>query len=491
MRRAILTVLLLALASSCSSGGGSSSSSSSASTSGAALSPAAGPLLAGAARRDVTPAIGTPLGGFGGGDRRTLDQTTLAANLAVAFGTPPPPVTGTACTLFHPSTGKHDAISAKAIVLERGGERFAILGLDAIGVSRRARDAISAGVAARGLGIADDHLMVCATHTHSGPAAIADKLFWEIAAMDVLDAAVFDAYVDGCAQAVADAASKLAPAQIGWSVDAETTVQHNRRGQSVFDPDLTVLRIDRLDGTPVACAVNLAVHGICLGDSNLEFTADLMGFCERKIEATLGAGSLAVFWNGCEGDVSPNDFDWTGAQSIGETIAAHALAVRDAAGTTMTAAPPIAVAWDEFRFAEGPAIYLNQITGSVSGALTGGNGVSLTGLQSLFGNATIQLDERWLNPRIPLQAMRIGDLGLLAVPGEALTTTGLGMKAGARALGFKHAIVVGLANDHLGYIADPIEYDRGGYEAFMTLFGRSEAPEITAGLLAVAARVKP
>jgi hypothetical protein len=482
--RCALAILTAAAIAGCGSGGDGSSGAAAGATGGGAQAGDA-PVLAGAASRDVTPPVGAPLGGFGGGTRRVIDSSTLMNNLAAAFGTPTKTPPGGYCTVFTPSTGKHDPIRAKAIVLERGGERFALLGLDAIGVSRRARDEIARRVAP--LGIANDHLLVCATHTHSGPAGIADKLFWEIAAMDMLDGRLYEAFVEGAAGAVADAAGRLAPARVGWGVDAETTVQHNRRGQGVFDPDLTAIRIDRLDGTPVALAVNLAVHGICLSEYNMDFTADLMGYCEREVEAQLGAGALCVFLNGCEGDVSPNQGDWSGAEALGKTIAAHALQVAQGAAARATPSAPLAVAWEEFHFAEQPAIHLDKVTGTIPSSF----GVSLGNLQTILGAATIPLDASWLNHDIPLQAIRIGDLCLVAVPGEALTTTGLGIKAGARGLGFAHAIVVGLSNDHLGYIADPIEYDRGGYEAFMTLFGRSEGPEITDGLLRVASKIKP
>ena len=485
MRGATLGFVLLVLAAGCGGGGGGGGSAAGAASAGPGGLAPGGTIRAGAARRDITPPTGAPLGGFGGGQRRVIDQSTLSANLALAFGTPPQPAPGALSVLFTPSTGKHDAISAKAIVLERGGERFAILGLDAIGVSRRARDDIAARVAP--LGFANDHVLVCATHTHSGPAAIADKVFWQVAAMDVLQRAIYEQFVSGAAQAIADATAALVPARVGWAVEPETAVQHNRRGQGVFDPDLTTIRVDRLDGTPIALAVNLAIHGICLGDDNLEFTADLMGYCERAVEASLGAGAVCVFMNGCEGDVSPNDFGYAGAASVGQAIAAHALLVGQAAAATATASAPIAVSWEEFHFTDGPAIHLDKITGAIPASF----GVSITNLQAVLGSAFIQLDPQWFNVDIPLQALRIGDLCLLAVPGEALTNTGLAMKAGARALGFRHAIVVGLANDHLGYIADPIEYDRGGYEAFMTFFGRDEAPQITTGLLRVAAKIKP
>ena len=279
-------------------------------------------LLAGAARRDITPPVGAPLGGYGAGPRRILDANTIPLNISAALGWLTPQPTSY-CTLFEPSVGKHDAICAKALVVEKAGERFAILSLDAVGVSKKLRDDIAQLVAPHG--IAADHLMVAATHTHSGPGAIADKKFWQFAAMDLFNQQLYDDFVNGSAEAVIAAVNNLEPALAGYASEVEDTVQRNRRGLGIVDPELTVVQLERIDGSVVALLVNLAIHGICLDADNLHYSADLMGYCEREAEAQLGGDSVCLFLNGAEGDVSPNQYDWAGAESIGRTIAAHAL----------------------------------------------------------------------------------------------------------------------------------------------------------------------
>src|SRR5207253_2972579 len=137
-------------------GGGASSAGASAAPT--AQSPPAPtyPVRAGAARSDCTPPIGAPIGGFGGGPRRPLDASTIPLNIAAALGIIFKANPNDYNTLFAPSQGKHDAISAKALVLEKNGERFAILSLDFIGVSRKAPDQLAAP-AHTGAGVAPDH----------------------------------------------------------------------------------------------------------------------------------------------------------------------------------------------------------------------------------------------------------------------------------------------------------------------------------------------
>lgn len=478
MRARILLALVVTLAGCGSSGGGGAPPAS-------ATAPATTPsptFRAGAARVDATTQIGAPLGGFGGGPRRIIDQYTIPINIAAAFGGYPKPNPAEYRTLFEPSVGTKDPIAAKALVLERDGERFAILSLDLIGVSRRAREEIARRVAPHG--IAADHLLVCATHTHSGPGAVADKRFWEMAAMDMFDGRVFDRLTERCAQAVIDAVQRLEPARIGFAVEPETTVQRNRRGLGIVDEDLATLYVERPDGRPVALALNLAIHGICLDADNLEYSADLMGFCEREIEAQLGYGAVALFLNGAEGDVSPNHYGLAGAEAVGKAIAGHALALGRTAAAALQDDVPLAVAYEDFRFPNPPALRFDKLQGALGQ-------LNLGVLQTIFGTAVLTFDESWFNRDIPAQAMRIGDVCLIAVPGEALTHVGLDLKARARALGFAHPLVVGLANDHLGYIASDVEYDKGGYEAAMTFFGRDQAAQMNDVLIRQVARIRP
>ncbi len=468
-------------------GGGAGAGGGSASPSpGATPTPAAPAILAGAARVDITPPVGAPLGGYGGGPRRPLDAFTIPLNLAAALGFNVKFNPAALHTLFTPSTAVHDAICAKALVLERGGERYAILSLDLIGVSRRARDDIAARVAAHG--IAPERLLVAATHTHSGPGALGDKRFWELAAMDLFDARVYDPLVDRAAQAVGDAVARLAPARVGIASAPVTTVQRNRRGLGVVDPDLTTILVQREDGTPVALAVNLAIHGISLDADNLQYSADLMGYCEREVEAQLGNGAVCLYLNGAEGDVSPNAYGFPGAESVGRAIAAEALSVAGAAAASAQGDVPLAASFEEFRFPTPPAIRFDKLQGALPPQVPQ---LNLGILQQVFNALYVELDETWFNRRIPVQAMRIGDACLVGVPGEPLTAVGLALKAEARRLGFAHPVVVGLANDHLGYVADAVEYDRGGYEALLTLFGRDEAALLGDALTRQVDRIRP
>src|SRR3954470_1193740 len=100
-----------------------------------ALPACAGELRAGVGRADITPPVGTPLGGYG--DRKGA-----------------------------PSTGGHDPIMAKALVLDDGATRLAVVTTDLVGISPE-----MTGRVAELAGFPRERLLLCASHTHSGPGA--------------------------------------------------------------------------------------------------------------------------------------------------------------------------------------------------------------------------------------------------------------------------------------------------------------------------------
>ena len=90
-----------------------------------------GPLLAGAAERDITPAVGCYLAGF---------------------------------SLARTSTAVASPLKVRALVLVFGGRRFAIVGIDNLGVMREDADWIKAGLT----GFANGDVFLCSSHTHAG-----------------------------------------------------------------------------------------------------------------------------------------------------------------------------------------------------------------------------------------------------------------------------------------------------------------------------------
>ncbi len=203
-------------------------------------------------------------------------------------------------------------LHARAVVLESEGTRVALITLDvvAIGEIGHIGNDFLPNLRRRleqELGIPPAHVLVNASHCHGVPCAdVAERTF----------------------QAVRAAAERLVPVRAGAGAGYEDRISENRRfklkdGRVVdsrhayslppdeqvaevgpIDPQIGVLRLDRLDGSTLAVVYNFACHPI-QGVPSGANTADLTGFASQVIEENLSPGAVALFVQGCGGDINP------------------------------------------------------------------------------------------------------------------------------------------------------------------------------------------
>jgi hypothetical protein len=245
---------------------------------------AATTFKAAAARVDITPPVGLPMYGFF--DR--LQQNRVA-------------------------TGTLDPLYARILALEAGDRRFALVTLD-LGrtFSEPLLDQLRQQIrTAAGISF----LMVTASHTHSGPNLLDEypggrPPAWETSAIRTI------------ASAVSQASRHLVPAKIGTG-SGEVEIGYNRRqvrpdgtvnmlwtdpGKQPnlpVDPTVLVMRIDDLQGKPLAIVVNYACHPVVLGSDNLQYSADFVGVMVHTVEAAFGGAPICLFLQGADGDINP------------------------------------------------------------------------------------------------------------------------------------------------------------------------------------------
>lgn len=422
-------------------------------------SPAIGPLLAGASAVAIIPAAGAPLAGFAGSPRREFDAVTIPLTLIALGGTCIDPDPSTAATLFKPNQGTHDPLMARALVLDNGVRKIAVVKLDAIGSSRRLRDDLFK--VATTLGIAYADFVVLSTHTHSGPGAVSEHTLFEVAAVDCFADAMYQALLQAATSALQQADATRQAAVLGIGTATETQASKNRRGRpGVYDTEIGLVKITTPAGAPIAALFNFAVHGTSLNASNMLFSADCMGEMERTIEASL-PGVVAVFTNGAEGDVAPLHGGFTGIQQEGQLVGADILALWPTVSTKSSI---------DLRGALQDVVM--PLPSWNSGACVRLPGTSSTLCDIIPGSTlALPLDPKWVPNTLPFQAIRIDDTVFVAIPGEPITEIGWDLKARAKAKGFAHGFVFALANDHGGYFTTLAEYQRGKYEGQWTLYG--------------------
>jgi hypothetical protein len=238
------------------------------------------------------------------------------------------------------SSGTHDPLFAKALVLQAGESRIAIVTLD---VGSMISDNLRRDVAAK-LNI--PLLLLAASHTHSAPAFLpygsapaagpAAQAY-----LAELEQKVFSA-VEQASKSMFDARLGIARGslQLGYN---RLLVRDDGRARALFDnldrvpygpidPEVVLLRIDDTNGRSRALLVHYAAHAVVLGPTNCKYSADYPGVLQAKVESAL-EGVQAMFVQGGAGDINPlfqgrtgkEEEDFKLVQKMGELLAAEVL----------------------------------------------------------------------------------------------------------------------------------------------------------------------
>lgn len=206
-----------------------------------------------------------------------------------------------------------ETLYAKALVLKSGDATAVLVAVDAVAIDKigSIRAPYLANVRAalkRDLGIEPSNVLINASHCHG------------VVHKDVEARTI---------QAVKEAAGNLVPVRAGAGVGHENRVMENRRiflkngreadvrhaysmphdedvaGIGPIDPEIGILRLDKLSGDTLAFVYNFAMHPIQGTPKRGGDTADVIGFASKVIEDNLSDGAMAFFIQGCGGDINP------------------------------------------------------------------------------------------------------------------------------------------------------------------------------------------
>jgi hypothetical protein len=389
------------------------------------------------------------------------------------------------------ATSATDPLHARCLVLDDGKTSLALVIVDSCMIPKELMDAAKA-IAEKRTGIPAGNILISATHTHTAPAVAG-----------VFQSDPDELYVrfltERIAAGIEKAHARLAPAKAAWVVGQEPNQVFNRRWKmsetfkntdpfggttdkvkmnpprmspdliepaGPTDPSVTVLSIRSADDKPLALYANYSLHYV--GDRPA-LSADYFGvFAEvigRKLKA--GPGFVGMLSNGTSGDVNNINFREAPPKLIpGERSRLVAEAVADAAfnalekaqyhhNITLTCANAIL----ELPVRKPSPSDVKRAEGLLEKA----KGRELKGLEEIYARETVKLADYPEMVKLPLQAMRIGDLGIAAIPCEVFTEIGLSLKKSSP---FNPTCVVSLANGYFGYLPTPAQHALGGYETW-------------------------
>ena len=355
--------------------------------------------------------------------------------------------------------GVLEPVSARALVLaDPDGTRLGVVVVDALLVTPDLRRAVAAGAADLEL----DALVVAATHTHAGPGAYKDDRVAELAILGWYRPESREALIEAALSALRRAADHMRPAGLAAGRAQAQDLARNRRHEGgPQDPLVPVLRVDGADGAPVATLFALAAHPTVLSPANLRLSPDYPGAARRRVEAR--RGGVALFLAGPLGDQKPHfpgEPEWPEdigrqvetARLLGEALGDRVLraargarldpAARVTAIHRTLALPPVDVRASCVGYVGAPLLHV--------------------------------VARRFLPETTPLVALRLGGLRLLASPFELGVEVAAAIRARSAHPG--PLLVAAHANDWLGYLLMPEDWDRGGYEPCLAYHGRDLAP---------------
>ena len=221
----------------------------------------------GFAKRSITPATGTELGGYAG---------------------------------YRPCAGVHDPLWCKAVVLEQAGKRYALVALDLLCVDEALSEHIR--LAVESLGIC--HVVVAAIHSHATPCGVVpgEGPLAEVNAFGDADPGLFRAYIqrviENAADACREAAAKLEAFEIRTARGAAPVIGSERHTGKPANAVMTVVQCRTESGRNLT-VYQIPCHPTVLGPENLLASADFVGGIEERLDT-----DMAVFLNGAAGDIS-------------------------------------------------------------------------------------------------------------------------------------------------------------------------------------------
>ena len=467
-------------------------------------------LLAGVARADITPPIGVAQMNWG-------SQTHVRA-----IGIDPA------------------GMKATALVLSDGDQKFAMVDVDRLSISGL-EPAI--GEAAKRTGIPDAHIRIGATHTHAAVMVSRAKGPPGLDLTPLVDMA--ERYrlsvIDKIVGLIAEANAQLEPVHMHGG-RGEGTININRRVRAeadrppavgrnpsgFVDRELVVFRIDDAQGQTMAVVANFQCHGTVLAYENRIISPDWVGMTRATIEQAF-PGALSLFFQGAAGNQGPVEGfsgDLGVAHRLGRTLG-HQVAAIAMQIETVRRVPTFE------GFVESTAFQSKQhwrVRGPRDSTLRFASRLvdvprrtystqEIAGMRARLQRAELQLAQlpegastlerhqagarvrrfadllaQWSRPvgpsplQIEVQALRIGELALVAMPGEPFAEIGTAVKSASP---FEFTMFCAYSDGTGGdYVPTADEYEYGGYEVERTPYDPGTASKVIDAAKALLANLR-
>ena len=408
----------------------------------------------------------------------------------------------------------YDRLYARCLVLDDGRERIALVVVDSCMVPRDLCDQAKT-LAAKATGIRTDRILISSTHTHSAPSA-----------MGALGSSADPNYIKELpgmiAEGISTAQKRLQPAHVGWGVINAPEHTNCRRwimrtdkmrtdpfgeknvrammhpghqnpayiGPSgPVDTGLSLLAVKTANGEPLAMFANFSMHYYGSGAISADYFGVFATEFAKLIQAKDGnMGFIAAMSQGTSGDLQWMDYGSPRKNRDRDKYAAELAGIAHEAYQEIDFKPWVSLAMAESR------IRLKRRVAPPE-RLKWANKIAATlkqrkpiSQQEIYAREQVFIANDPVRELI-LQAVRIGDLGITAIPNEVYSITGLKLKAFSP---LQPTFNIELANGSEGYIPPPEQHRLGGYttwEARSAALETNAEPKIVDRLLKLLGKV--
>lgn len=390
----------------------------------------------------------------------------------------------------------HDELHARCLVLDNGNSRIAFVVVDScmipLEVIERAKDRIS-----KRTSLPPENVIISATHTHSAPAATAvfqtdpDPEYQRFLAVRIADA-------------VELAINKMAPARVAWGSGSVPQHVFNRRWHmkpgtvladpfggtndlvktnpgignpdlldpaGPIDPELVILAVQTQTGKPLALLANYSLH-YCGGVGSGQASADYFGAFSDRLQELLNADRqdpafVGMMSNGTSGDI--NNINFRGGQpeygpyerirTVANDVAEEAARVY----RSLEFHEWIPLSSHEKKLSLGVRLPTATDLAYAREVIAQAQSAEMKSLPEVYARETVLLSEYPSQVPVILQAHRVGQLTIAAIPCEVFVEIGLELK---KAAPFNKHMTISLANGYNGYLPTEKHHQLGGYETW-------------------------
>lgn len=393
------------------------------------------------------------------------------------------------------AVGVHDRLTASLLWLSTDGAAVCWVAVDALGLDVATAARVRTAVAQR-LDLTPDAVLVCCSHTHSGPAA------W-FRPNPPLPSQADETAIERLVHVVGRGAARLpattAPVTAMWSVVPDAGVGGNRYDPAgPHDSSAGVLTLRDTDGAVVAVLADHACHPTVLGPDNLAYSADYPATARRVLTAGLAETEavetppVVLFLQGAAGDVSTRFT--RRAQTFAEAARQGGMLAGGLLRGVLAGAPldgPPTVVGGECvvptRRLPDPAAARATLAEAERALAADRGRVAMTRHEG--ARILVALAESGLPATLtlPITVVALGSVAWVHLPVEPFTVFAERIRAGSP---FPTTRVVGYTDGYFGYLADDQAHRDGRYEALAALVDAAAGDTVVARAveLLVAAR---